>query len=156
MPRKLKEASIKQTDLIRECSHKGYSANRIQKELQKRNMGMKRQRLLTYVREYKGKRLKAESSKYTPTKYKGGGFVTYEPHRHQIAIYGSKGGQSRRAELSGGANELYRSMILGLWKHPPKKEYKILRIHAEVLNANPHKYLAYDEEWDKHPEVNSL
>jgi len=53
MPKK-REASPKQIDYIKKRSREGASANQIQKEMQARHMGMKRQRLLEYVRESKG------------------------------------------------------------------------------------------------------
>lgn len=50
-------------------NHK-YSANRIQRRLQKRGLGIRRKTLLRYVREAKGTKLKANSWKYNPKKPK--------------------------------------------------------------------------------------
>jgi hypothetical protein len=47
-----------------------YSANKIQKKLKKRGIGIRRKTLLRYVREAKKKPLKADSLKYTPKKYR--------------------------------------------------------------------------------------
>ena len=59
-------ASKEQVNFIRKEAKEGKSANQIQKDLQERHMGMKRQRLLEYVREFKGQKPRAEPSKYTP------------------------------------------------------------------------------------------
>jgi hypothetical protein len=50
-------------------NHK-YSANRIQRRLKKRGIGIRRKTLLKYVREAKKKSVKANSEKYTPRKYR--------------------------------------------------------------------------------------
>jgi hypothetical protein len=55
---------------VRSEVREGKSANQIQRDLKQQGMGMKRQVLLRYVREAKGQPLKAEPSKYTPTKYR--------------------------------------------------------------------------------------
>jgi hypothetical protein len=49
---------------------RGYSANRIQRRLKKRGIGIRRKTLLRYVREAKKKPAKANSAKYTPRKYR--------------------------------------------------------------------------------------
>lgn len=49
---------------------KGYSSNRIQKELKAQGRGMRRKELLKIVREAKNKQLKQNSNKYTRKKYR--------------------------------------------------------------------------------------
>lgn len=49
---------------------RGYSANKIQRKLKKRGIGIRRKTLLKYVREAKKKPVKADSGKYTPKKYR--------------------------------------------------------------------------------------
>lgn len=56
--------------LIKYYVKQGYSANKIQKELQKRKMGIRRQKLLEIVRKYKKKPKKPKAYKYIPKKYR--------------------------------------------------------------------------------------
>jgi|GEM_PF-1859213 len=49
---------------------KGYSANRIVKELKNQGRGMRRKEVLKIVREAKNKQLKKDSAKYTRKKYR--------------------------------------------------------------------------------------
>jgi len=49
---------------------RGYSANKIQRRLKKRGIGIRRKTLLRMVREAKKKPIKANSRKYTPKKYR--------------------------------------------------------------------------------------
>jgi hypothetical protein len=153
MPKKLKGASTKQIDYIKKRSSEGASANRIQKEMQARHMGMKRQRLLKYVREYKGQHKKAEPSKYTPKKYRR--LIKRKIHYEigkAVAVYGSVDGESKRVQMKGSGRNLYKAMMQ-VSKHPPKK--KFLTASAEDIARNPYRYLDMDEEWDIHPEVTS-
>lgn len=56
--------------MIRNYVKKGYSANKIQKELKANGKGMRRKEVLKYVRQIKNKQSKANASKYTRKKYK--------------------------------------------------------------------------------------
>jgi hypothetical protein len=53
-------------DLIR----KGYSANRIVRQLRSKGLGMRRKVLLKHIREMKMKSVKANREKYIPKKYR--------------------------------------------------------------------------------------
>lgn len=68
-PRKLSFRSVKVL-MIHNYVKKGYSANRIQKELKANDKGMRRKELLKIVREAKSKQLKTNSKKYTRKKYR--------------------------------------------------------------------------------------
>jgi len=50
--------------------NRGYSANKIQKRLKDRGIGIQRKKLLKIVREMRLKEKKADSKKYTPKKYR--------------------------------------------------------------------------------------
>lgn len=150
MPRRPRGVSRQQVDLIRYYSQRGYSANRIQRILQSRHIGMKRQILLRYVREFKGKPLKPSTEKYIPIKYR---WIVVRGV--QVAAYGSVNGVPRRVQFTGGAHELQQTAVL-VYHHPPKARYQFLTISSRELLANPDKYLDFDEEWDKHPEIESL
>ncbi len=54
---------------VRYYVKRGYSANKIQRRLKKRGIGIRRKTLLRYVREAKKKSVKANREKYTPKKY---------------------------------------------------------------------------------------
>ena len=156
--------------LIRKLVTKGYSANRIQKELQKRKMGIRRKRLLAYVRQVKGVEKKPTPEKYVPKKYREVrkseiGFIPRESRSFwrrkprvymrlgkRIAVYGTVWGMSRRVEMYGTSRELYEAM-LGVSQHPPKERFLVC--DARDIIDNPFEYLDLGETWDGHPEVES-
>jgi hypothetical protein len=117
-------------------------------------MGMRRTRLLGYVREFKSKPPKAGPSKYTPPKYR----LTFEERvRRQISerqrakkvsVWGTVNGENRRVQLTGSGRSLYHA-LLDAAKHPPKKRF--LTVDAENVRG----FLDYDETWDRHPDVES-
>ena len=49
---------------------KGYSANKIQKKMKEKGLGIQRKKLLKIVREMKMRPKKADAEKYTPKKYR--------------------------------------------------------------------------------------
>lgn len=81
-------------------------------------MGMRRQRILGYVREFKGQKPKAEPTKYTFRKYRRAKAVRYVEIGREISVYGSVNWQSRRVQMFGSGHGLYRAMML-VSKHPP-------------------------------------
>jgi hypothetical protein len=122
------------------------TANQIQKDLSQHHMGMRRQKLLGYVREFKGQPPKAEQLKYTPETYarvKRMGFFG-----KQIAVYGTVHGESRRIQMIGSGKDLYNAMM-DIARYPPKKRF--LTVEA----GNVRYYLDYWESWDEHPEISS-
>lgn len=105
----------KQIDALKRYSRKGYSANKIQRKLRSRHMGMRRTRLLGYVREFKRQKPKPSVAKYTPTKYAQARMRLPQFGGKYIAIYGTtrnrKGIVKRnRIELSGSGRELYEAV----------------------------------------------
>lgn len=147
-------ATREQVDLIRKESREGKTANQIQKDLQSRHMGMRRTRLLGYVREFKGIPPNAEPLKYTPKK------LTLEERVHKqiserkrgknVSVYGTVNGESRRVQMYGDGRTLYRAMM-DVAKYPPKKRF--LTVSADNLLGGG--YLDYYERWDEKPEVES-
>lgn len=146
---KSKGVSRRQINAIRSYSRKHCSANRIQRELSRRGIGLKRTTVLKYVRESKGKPPKAHPYKYTPIKYRKSFMISLGK---QVAGYGSVHGKPRRIQMRGMGKELYQAMRLTV-KHPPKEQF--LTIPAWKLISDPRKYLDYEESWDEHPEINS-
>lgn len=62
--------SDKQISVVNEGIRKGYSANKIQRELRSQGIGIRRKELLRDIREMKMKSLKTNAQKYTPRKYR--------------------------------------------------------------------------------------
>jgi hypothetical protein len=62
--------SNKQILVVNEGINKGYSANKIQRELKNKGIGIRRQVLLRQIREIKIKSPKVNPEKYTPRKYR--------------------------------------------------------------------------------------
>lgn len=56
--------------VIKDYVDKKYSANKIQKELKKEKMGMRRKELLKIIRQYKNNPLKKDSNKHIRKKYR--------------------------------------------------------------------------------------
>ncbi len=145
-------ASKEQVDRIKADSAKGMSANAIQRDLQAHHMGMKRQKLLGYVREFKGRKPKSEPSKYTPTKYRKKPRKPTKvvrrraPRGKHVAVYGKVDGESKRIQMHGSGRELYKAMMLAS-QHPPKKQF--LTIKATNITGNPDKYLDMEKTWDQ-------
>ena len=137
--------------LIRRLVKKGYSTNQIQRELQKKGLGIRRKNMLKMVRKARGARKKPHAEKHVPIKYRR---VKWRKQARRkpmflakwIAVYGTVNGKSRRVELAGSGRQLYRAM-LDLAKHPPKKRF----VRCSAIEAP--RYLDYEDEWDKHPEV---
>ena len=143
--------------IIRKLAKKGYSANKIQKELQKRGLGIRRKELLRLVRKVKGVKKKPHAQRYIPRKYKARALWRKRALKVKplliskaIAVYGTVQGKSRRVEMSGTGRSLYNAMLY-VGKHPPKKRF--LRILADKIILFPRTYLNFDEKWDDHPKV---
>lgn len=141
--------TLKQMQAIKQYSRKGFSANKIQKELSHRHMGLRRTVLLGYVREFKEKQAKPHVEKYAPTKYRPAPRIGFL--QKQLAVYGTRHGESKRIQMVGSGSQLYRAMIL-VSRHPPRKQF--LTISAEALLDDPHRYLEGGN-WDAHPETSS-
>ena len=134
--------------IIRKLAKKGYSANKIQRELQKRGLGIRRKNMLKIIRKVKGVKKKPHAEKYIPRKYRARvkPLLIGKP----IAVYGTVQGKSRRVVMSGTGRSLYNAMLY-VSKHPPKKRF--LRILADKIILFPRRYLDFDEKWDEHPKV---
>lgn len=140
--------------LIREYVAEGYSANMIQRELQKKGLGLRRKVLLAKIREVKGVPKKPHPSKYIPRKYRRVE-VKPVPKREipflreriwgkRLAVYGTVRGRSRRIEMYGSGRELYNAMLDAVI-HPPRERFVIC--HARDVAY----YLDYGDEWDERP-----
>ena len=148
--------SPKQVNRIRELNARGYSANQIQKELRSEHIGLRRQIILNYTREFRNRPAQRNVSKYIPKKYR----KIYRPIGKVISISGLVHGKVRRINLF--ANDgrtlgrVLREKIFDYGEtkrgYSPKSQF--LTIDANKLLSNPDKYLE-KEEWDTRPRINS-
>jgi hypothetical protein len=154
MSAKKQKTSI-QIERIKQLTAQGYSTTQIQGTLSKEGIGLRRQVMLGYVREYRNQPIKANTQDYIPVKYRQQGrstsFVTYGKG---IACYGTVNGVSKRVQMSGNGKSLYQAMRL-VAKYPPTRKIKFLSISANELLRHPRKYLDMEREWDAHPKVKS-
>jgi hypothetical protein len=150
--------SPKQINRIRELNAKGYSSNRIQKQLRSEHIGLRRQIILNYTREFRGRPAQKNVSKYIPHKYRKN--RTYRPNYKVITISGSVKGKNKKLNIvsSNGKSlhKILREHIFNFGKtkqgYSPKSQF--LTVDADKLLANPKKYLD-EKEFDKRPIINS-
>jgi hypothetical protein len=142
---------------IRQLSKRGKSSNEIVRQLRREGIGIRRQTILGYAREFKGRQPKAQPYKYIPRKYltrERRIHIEHEVKQKHIAIYGKVNGISKRIEVSGTGKQLY-SILFDAVEHPPKKRFlrtpanKLMTIHGRG------EYLDMREEWDEKPTVTS-
>jgi len=145
-----------QVNRIRELNVRGYSANQIQKELRSEHIGLRRQIILYYIREFRNRPAQANVSKYTPKKYRR----TYRPREKVISISGTVHGKTRRINLFANDGRTLRRVLreeifdYGETKKGYSPKSQFLTIDANKLLSNPDKYLE-KEEWDTRPRINS-
>jgi hypothetical protein len=148
--------SSKQVNRIRELNARGYSANQIQKELRSENIGLRRQIILNYTREFRNRPAQRNVSKYIPKKYRR----IYRPIGKVISLNGLVNGEVRRLNVSAyDGRSLHKVIKEKIFNYgDTKKGYspknQFLTIDANKLLANPDKYLS-KEEWDTRPRINS-
>lgn len=138
--------------LIKSYAQKGYSANRIQKMLRQKGLGLRRKELLRRVREVKKVKPRGTGAKYVPVKYRRPAERKAVQPAKAVAVYGLVYGESKRVQMYGSGRDLYKAMVL-VSRHPPRK--KFLTADASRIALSPSEYLDLDEEWDRHPEVSS-
>jgi hypothetical protein len=155
--RERKPISKKQTEAIRTYIKQGYSANKIQKKLQRQDLGIQRKKLLAEVRKVKGTKAKAYPQKYTPKKYRrvtprarrpvfGGKhiavfrYVTTSRYRKMAKKLGLPKYYSARFELYGSGKDL--AIAIGLVKGGivPRWENPHVECSARDFLNNPYKY----------------
>ena len=148
--------SPKQVERIRELNARGYSSNQIQKELRSEHIGLRRQIILNYTREFRNRPAQRNVSKYIPKKYRR----FYHPREKVISLSGTVNGTTRRLNIFAYDGRALRRVLrekifdFGETKkgYTPKSQF--LTIDANKLLANPDKYLE-KKEWDTRPRINS-
>ena len=148
--------SSKQVDRIGELNARGYSSNQIQKELRSEHIGLRRQIILNYVREFRNRPAQRNVTKYIPKKYRR----YYHPREKVISLSGTVNGHSRRLNIFAYDGRALRRVLrdkifdFGETKRGYTPKSQFLTIDANKLLANPNKYLE-KEEWDTRPRINS-
>lgn len=156
--RKSKGISPRTERTIKGYIKQGYSANKIQKKLQKRGLGIQRKKLLAEVRKIKGKKPKANRQKYTPKKYRR---RISPPARRpvysgkHIAVYrhattlrykkiakdlGLSKTYSARFEFYGNGKDLAKAVRLASSGIVPRWEDPFVECSARAFSNNPYKF----------------
>jgi hypothetical protein len=118
----------RQLRAIKTYTKKGYSANKIAKNLKKRNLGMRRKTLLKHVRETRQKTPREHPEKYTPHKYRRQAHISYPPlfPPKRVTLRGSQRGQPKVVRKEDSGRNLHywvRGQIAsGVWDSRPKIE----------------------------------
>lgn len=155
----------------------GYSANKVQKRLQKQHLGIRRAVLLAEIRKIKRQKPKADRQKYTPRKYRK--LVTKVPRRprarkpvfvgKQVAVYGYAWTRryeeiakelkislvySARFEFLGTGRDLADAVRLAYSGVVPKYEEPFVECRASAFLNNPSSY-GERGKWVAKPKVRS-
>jgi len=148
--------SPKQVNRIRELNARGYSSNQIQKELRSEHIGLRRQIILNYIREFRNRPVRQNVTKYIPKKYRR----YYRPREKVISFSGLVNGRARRINIFANDGRTLHKVIrekifdYGETKKGFSPKTQFLTIEASKLLSNPDKYLS-KEEWDTRPRINS-
>jgi len=110
---KAKKLNPKAIWAIRGYVKRGYSANKIQKQLQAQHLGIRRKMLLAEIRRAKGQPSKAETVKYIPKKYvrarwKARAELERILNEKHVTIEGKHKGDSVSKTRRGSGKDLYR------------------------------------------------
>ena len=116
--------SAKKLRAIKTYANKGYSANRIQKKMRQRHMGVRRKTVLRIVRETKGKAPRPHPEKHIPHKYGRPTHVSYPLlGQKQVTLIGYHHGEKVRRNRRGSGRQLFQfvreEMDGGFWDSRP-------------------------------------
>ena len=150
----------------------GYSANKIQKKLKNQGLGIQRKKLLAEVRKAKGKKLKTNSKKYTPKKYRvrispparkpvffGKHIAVFKPattwrYKKIAKKLGYPTTYSARFEFYGVGKNLARAYVLAMKGIVPKYEDPFVECSARDFLNDPYKF-GERGYWIGKPEITS-
>jgi hypothetical protein len=125
-----KGVTPRQIAIIRNMSRRGYGANKINRTLRAKHIGMRRTKLLTYVREFKGRSPKPHPERYVRVRYRKTTVPILQPQKTVI--------------------------LRGTWKHEKKVMQKTERgnvlkdwVIEQMSKAKNH------DGWDMRPQVTS-
>jgi hypothetical protein len=165
---KPKTVTKQQRKAIRSYVKKGITANKIQKRLRARHMGMRRTVLLSQIRKVKHQKPKANRLKHTPKKYQRMTSGVPHPSRErrqtmsgrQVAVYGyartrrNPRPYSARFEFYGSGKDLFKAVKLAHDGFVPRKEWAFVKCSAREFLSNPEVY-GERGEWSDSPRVES-
>ena len=152
--------SAKKLRAIKIYARKGYSANRIQKRMRRRHIGVRRKTVLRLVRETKGRRPRPHPEKYVRHRYrKPPSTITHRKPSYAkivggaktISLYGQVGGKARRWQISGDGHRIYQLMP-ELVRHPPKENFETTDV--DTLSRNKDRLMSRST-WDGRPQIES-
>lgn len=92
-------------DRIRQLSRKGYTANQIQHKLQQEKIGIRRQTMLKYVREFRHRPPPKHPYRHVPHKYRVPPVIIVGKH---VTLRGKHRGERATKSKLGSGKELYR------------------------------------------------
>lgn len=119
---KTKGVSRRQIRAIKSLSRRGYSANRQYRILRANHMGMRRQKLLGYVREFKGQPARPHAEKYTRIRYRHRPISGVFPKR--VILRGKWKGKNKEIEKTDTGRNLkdwvIQQMSKGEWDARPQ------------------------------------
>jgi hypothetical protein len=150
---KNKTVTRQQRKAIRSYVKQGLSSNKIQKSLQRRNLGLRRKVLLEEIRKVKNRKPKVNAYKYTPKKYRR---VVSEKYGYpakkrrfagrQVAVYGyaktmrHPRAYSARFEFYGSGKELRQAVRLAHNGIVPHFEHAFVKCSARDFLNSPSSY----------------
>lgn len=160
--------SKQQIKAIRGYVKQGFSANNIQKQLQKQHLGIRRTVLLAEIRKLKRQKPKADRKKYVPKKYRKR--VRKIPRRPKarkpvffgkhVAVYRYASTSrhprpySARFEFYGSGRDLFKAVKLAHNGIVPRYEQPFVECSARAFLNNPFKY-GERGFWTARPDVTS-
>jgi len=117
--------SAKKLRAIKTYANKGYSANRIQKRMRQRHMGVRRKTILRVVRETKGRPQRAHPEKYVRRKYRRPVQIHYPSSflPKQVRLIGTQKGEPKVVRKEDSGRNLYlwikNQIVSGEWDRKP-------------------------------------
>jgi hypothetical protein len=149
---KSRAVTKQQKKTIRTYVKQGLSSNKIQKRLQERHLGLRRQVLLAEIRNIKHGKPRANTYKYTPKKYRRvSGKYGYSSKRRrfggrQVAVYGyaktmrHPRAYSARFEFYGSGRELFQAVRQAHKGIVPRYEWAFVKCSARDFLNKPNIY----------------
>jgi hypothetical protein len=151
-----------QRKAIKTYVKQGLSANKIQKQLQKQHLGIRRKTLLSEIRKLKRQKPKVDRQKYTPRKYRKRPQKARKPFfigKH-VAVYRYARTSrhprpySARFEFYGSGKDLANAIRLTLSGIVPRWRRPFVECSARAFLNNPYKF-GERGSWTARPDITS-
>jgi len=139
---------------IRTLSKQGKSSNEIARQLRREGIGIRRQTILNYVREFKGRPPKPQRYKYIPKKYRRP--IAPPPTRkYHVSAFGKHDKISKRYEVFASTKKQLHHFLIDGVKHPPKRRIERIDLDRVKGLSQRARHVDYGEYWDERPEIKS-